>query len=159
MHFAFSSTFPKNLCVLLLVGSLIGCHRAPKDAAELQRELPRIYVGELRLQGQAEPVRLRVTPHNFSPRDANVLEFNGVQYALLDAHGSTLTEGDASIVGTITLPGLEVRLENIGNLANGEDLVKTGSFKGKLDGDLQSGEAEWATSLGQRGTLKVHAQK
>ena len=148
-----------GLCALLLASSLAGCHRAPKNSAELQRELPRIYVGELHFQGQAEAMRLRVTPHNFSVRDDKVLEFNGVEYSVLDRQGGVQTQGDANLTGTITLPGLEVRLESVGNLSNGDELVKTGSFQGKLSDDLQTGEAEWTTGLGQKGSLKLHAEK
>ena len=159
MNFPIPTAIRAAVCAVLFATSLTGCHQAPKNSAELQRELPRIYVGELHLQGQAEAMRLRVTPHNFSVRDDKVLEFNGVEYAVLDRQGGVQTQGDANITGTITLPDLEVRLENVGNLANGDDLVKPGSFKGKLRDDLQTGEAEWTTGPGQKGSLKLHAEK
>ena len=151
------AVFAASLLASIL--GLTGCHRAPQNAAELRRDLPRIYVGEFRLQGQTEPLHLRVTPHNLTERDTKVLEFNSVQYAVLDAHGNVQTEGDADIRGTISLPGLEIRLENIGNLSGGEDLIKPGSFQGKLSGDLQTGEADWTSGYGQKGHLKMQAEK
>ncbi len=150
---------PLTLCLGMLASLLAGCHHAPQTAAELRRRMPGTFTGEIRMQGQSEPMHLRITPHDFTERSAQVLEFNSVQYAVLDAHGGVQNEGDAGIRGTITLPGLEVRLESMGDSGSGEDLVKPGSFQGKLSDDLQSGEANWTTSLGQSSHLKVEAMK
>ncbi len=143
------------LCLLVLAG----CHRAPQTSAELRKGLPRQFTGEIYVQGQSEPLRLRITPHDFTERDSRVLEFGGVRYAVLDARGGVQSEGDASLTGTITLPGLEVRLEGAGNLGEGGDFVKAGTFQGKLSEDLQTGEASWTTGYGQAGRLKVEAVK
>ena len=154
-RFALSSSLAAALCLSLLTG----CHRPPETAAELRRRMPGSYIGEIRLVGQSQSMRLRLTPHNFVERDTKVLEFNSVQYALLDARGTLQSEGDASLRGTITLPGLDVRLESLGEREGGEDLVKPGTFQGKLSGDLQSGEADWTSGLGQKNYLKLEAAK
>ncbi len=125
---------------------------------ELRQRLPGTYVGEMHLRGQTEAMRLRITPHNLTERSDQVLEFNSVQYAVLDAHGGLQTEGDASIRGTITLPGLEVKLESMGDLS-GEEFIKANSFQGKLSGDLQTAEASWTSTYGQSGHLKAEAAK
>ena len=149
----------RSLSFILLVGLLAGCHRAPQTVVELRQQLPGTYAGEIHLQGQSEAMRLRITPHNLSERSARVLEFNSVQYAVLDARGALQTEGDASIRGTITLPGLEVRLESMGNSSAGEDFIKAGSFQGKLSDNLQTAEADWTTGYGQKGHLKAEAAR
>lgn len=150
---------PLIAATLLAFSFLAGCHRPTQTSAELRQRMPGAFIGELRLLGQPEPMRLRLTPHNLIERDAQTLEFNSVQYALLDAHGGLQTEGDASVRGTITLPGLEVKLEDVGERAGGEDLVKPGSFQGKLSADLQSGEADWTSGLGQKNHLKLEAAR
>lgn len=148
-----------SLWLILLSGLLAGCHRAPQTVAELREHLPGTYVGEIHLQGRTEAMRLRITPHSLTERSAQVLEFNSVQYAVLDPHGALQTEGDASIHGTITLPGLEVRLESVRDSSAGEDFIKARSFQGRLSDDLQTAEADWTTSYGQKGHLKAEAAR
>ena len=132
-----------------------GCHRAPQTAAELQKSLPHEYQGELRLQGEQTPRKITVGPHDFTVVDEHTLEFNRVHYQL-PAGG----EGDANVRGSISAPGLIIRVESLSGTADvdGGDVLKPGTFQGKLSGDLQKMDATWKTGFGQTVTLSVEAE-
>jgi hypothetical protein len=133
-----------TLCAILFAA---GCHRTPETAAELAKALPRAFAGELHLQGDTQ-----------ARRSARVLEFNRVDYQLQDEQGAPTSSGQARIRGTITLPGLDIRLEALGpDFSGGEDAIRPETFSGKLSGNLQSFDAEWSTGLGQKATLTMQA--
>jgi hypothetical protein len=144
-----------TLCAILFAA---GCHRTPETAAELAKALPRAFAGELHLQGDTQARRIRVEARELSVRSARVLEFNRVDYQLQDEQGAPTSSGQARIRGTITLPGLDIRLEALGpDFSGGEDAIRPETFSGKLSGNLQSFDAEWSTGLGQKATLTMQA--
>lgn len=142
----------------MLCGLLAGCHHAPQTAAELQTSLPHQYRGELHLQGEQQSRKIVVEPRDFTVRDAHLLEFSHVRYQLL-AGSEVLADGDAQIRGTISAPGLAIRVENVAGTADvdGGDALKAGTFQGTLSSDLQKLEATWQTGFGQSATLKAQA--
>ncbi len=141
------------MCGLLLAA---GCHRPPQTAAELAKALPATFSGEVQLQGETQPRPIRLEPRELSVRGEHVLEFNRVDYHLLDARGAVMTEGEARIRGTIAAPGLQIQLEVVGAEGGSEEAVRPETFSGKLSADLQALEAEWSTSLGQKAKLTAH---
>ena len=134
---------------------LAGCHRAPQTAAELQQNLPHQFKGDILVQGSSEPHHLVVEPHEISVRNEHLLEFNKVPCQIL-AGSEVLTEGDAGIRGTISVPDLEIRVESTSD-AEGGDAMKPDTFKGRLSADLRTATAEWTGGMGQKVTLKVTA--
>jgi hypothetical protein len=133
-----------------------GCSRAPRNAAELAKALPEAFTGELHIEGETQPHHIRLEARELSVRSEHVLEFNRVDYQLKDGQDDPGAEGEARIRGTITAPGLEVRLEMPGT-GFSEDVVRPETFTGKLSGDLQSLDAEWSNGLGQKAHLKLQA--
>ena len=91
---------------------LSGCSRAPQTAAELQKQLPPQYQGELRLQGETEAHRLVIEPHNFNVRDPRHLEFNQVRYQFFTGNSVT-AQGEANIRGVISTPDLAIRIDEV----------------------------------------------
>ena len=152
-RFPLSALIPHPSSLILLF-FLSGCHRAPQTAAELQGKLPRQFRGDILLQGDAQPHHLVVEPHDFSVKDARLLEFNRVRYQVL-AGGEVMAEGDAAIRGTISTPDLEIHIEQAD--ADGGDAMKPDTFKGHLSADLRTAEAAWTGGLGQPMKLKVTA--
>ena len=146
--------FLRSFCIVVLGVFLVGCHRAPRTAAELQAALPHQFRGDILMQGTTEPHTLVVEPHEWSVRDEHLLEFNKVHYQIV-AGGESMAEGDADLRGTISVPDLVIRIERAGDA--GGEAVKTDTFKGQLSADLHTATAEWASELGQRMTLKVTA--
>jgi hypothetical protein len=150
--------------VLIFTGAMVAalalsaCQRAPQTAEDLRQRLPRRFAGEVHWQGSTESQRVRIEPRELSARDAHLLEFNGAYVYLLDPQGGVLSEKSAAVRGTISAPGLEVRIEELGAPAGGEDLLKRGSFSGKLSDDLQSAEAAWMSGFGNKGSLKLKAE-
>ena len=146
------------IAVVVCSGLVAGCHRAPQTAAELQKALPHQYRGEIHVQGEQQARKIVIEPHDLTVVDPHLLEFNRVRYQLL-AGNEVGGAGDAAIRGTISAPGLVIKLEGVGN--GGEfdagDVLKAGTFEGKLSGDLQTLEAKWQTGFGQGVTLKVEA--
>ncbi len=132
-----------------------GCQRAPQTAAELQRNLPHQFKGDVLVQGSTEPHHLIVEPHEVSVRNEHLLEFNKVRYQIL-AGSEVLTEGDAGIRGTISVPDLEIRVESATDNES-SDAMKPDTFKGQLSADLRTATAEWSSGMGQKVTLKVTA--
>ena len=130
------------------------CHRGPRTAAELQAQLPHQFRGEIRLQGETQTHPLVIEPHDFNVRNAQLLEFNGVRYQVLTG-SQVIAEGDAGIRGTISAPGLEIRVESV--TGAGEGAVKADTFEGHLGGGLRTGEAAWTNDLGQRVRLELKA--
>ena len=148
--FAAFYLLPSAFCLLFT-----GCHRAPQTAAELQQNLPHQFKGDVLMQGSTEPHHLIVEPHEISVRNEHLLEFNKVRYQIL-AGSEVLTEGDAGIRGTISVPDLEIRVENTSD-GESNDAMKPDTFKGQLSADLRTATAEWASGMGQKVTLKVTA--
>jgi hypothetical protein len=143
------------ICALLLAG---GCQRTPQTAADLEKALPQAFAGELHLQGETEPQRIRVEARELSIRSEHVLEFNRIDYRLQDAPGEPSSEGQARIRGTITAPGLEIRLEKLGSeFTGGEDAIRPETFTGKLSANLKTLDAQWSTALGQQEKLTMQA--
>ena len=138
---------------------LSGCSRAPETAADLQKQLPHQYQGELYLQGEVDGHRLVIEPHNFNVRDLQHLEFNQVRYQFFNG-GSVAAEGEANIRGVIATPALGIEVEEI-TAGTGEgssgDAMKLGTFQGKLSKDLQALDATWTTGFGQNVKLTVKA--
>ena len=142
-----------SFCLLPSAFCLSGCHRAPDTAAELQRQLPRQFRGEMRWAGDAQPHPLVIEPHELSVRGPHLLEFNKVRYQVLGG-GEALASGDASIRGTISTTELEIRVEEA---SDSGDAIKADTFKGHLSADLQTAECEWTNGLGQPMKLKITA--
>jgi hypothetical protein len=143
------------ICALLLAG---GCQRTPQTAADLEKALPQAFAGELHLQGETEPQRIRVEARELSIRSEHVLEFNRIDYRVRDDQGGPGSEGEAHIRGTITAPGFEIRLESLGpDVAGGGDAIRLETFSGKLSGNLQALDAEWSTGFGQKAKLTMQA--
>ena len=149
------TTTPRKILLLVLPLLLAGCHHAPQTAAELQQNLPHQFKGDVLMQGSREPHHLIVEPHEISVRNEHLLEFNKVRYQIL-AGSEVLTEGDVGIRGTISVPDLEIRVENASDAENGE-AVKPDTFKGQLSADLHTATAEWTSGIGQKVTLKATA--
>jgi hypothetical protein len=143
----------------LLVSLLGGCHRPPpQTAAELQDRLPHRFIGEIRWQGETQGQRLRIETRELAPRDEHLLAFNGVRVYLMDPQGGILSEHAPGVRGTISAPGLEIRIEELGSIG-GEGLFKPGSFSGKLSNDLQSVEGAWKSEYGgSGGKLQLKAE-
>lgn len=135
-----------------------GCSRAPQSAAELLNRMPRQYTGEVHLQGEAEAQPVRIETRQLAARSEHLLEFNGVNVVLLNSNGAVLTEHGFGSRGTISAPGLEIKLEDLG-APEGSDMFKAGTFAGKMSGDLQTVAAEWTTSFGTKGSMKLKAVK
>ena len=135
---------------------LSGCSRAPQTAAELQKQLPPQYQGELRLQGETEAHRMVIEPHNFNVRDPHHLEFNQVRYQFFTGNSVT-AQGEANIRGVISTPDLAIRIDEITGAEGSSDAVKAGSFQGSLSKDLREVDAAWLTGFGQGAKLKAKA--
>ena len=150
-----------SVCGLLLTVFCLlsdGCSHVPETAAELQKQLPKQYQGELHLQGEADTHRIVIEPHNLNVRDAHHLEFNQVRYQFFNG-SSVAAEGEASIRGVISTPALGIEVEEI-SAGTGEgngDAMKLGTFQGKLSKDLQIIDATWMTGFGQNVKLTVKA--
>ena len=140
---------PFTFCLLLS-----GCSRAPQTAAELQRQLPSQYQGELHLQGETDSHRLVIEPHNLNVRDPHHLEFNQVRYQFFT--GTSLTaQGDAGLRGVISTPDLAIKIDAI--TGEGGDAMKLDTFQGSLSKNLQEVNATWTTGFGQSVKLKAKA--
>lgn len=136
-----------------------GCHRGPDTAADLKGALPRQFRGEVKFQGDPNPHTLVVEPHDFTVRSAHLLQFDRVRYQILSGGSNVVTEGDAGIRGTISAPGLDIRIEEVTDAAEvgGGEVIKADTFKGSLSADLRTADAAWTTGLGQEMKLKVMA--
>jgi hypothetical protein len=141
------------VCAMLLAA---GCRRAPQTAAELSKALPPAFAGDVHLQGDTEVRRLRIEARELSIRSEHVLEFNRVDYQVLDARGATSSAGEVRIRGTITAPGFDIHLETVAG-GGGDDAIRPETFTGKLSGNLRSLDAEWSTGLGQKVRLTMQA--
>ncbi len=141
-------------CLLLLALSS-ACQRTPQTAAELRDRLPKRFIGDAHWQGEPQAQPIRVQARDLTVRSEHLLEFNGVHVQVLDAQGGSTEERDAAVRGTISAPGLEIRLEEI---PGGEDMIKPDSFHGKLSPNLQTMEATWTSSFGGRGSLTLRAE-
>lgn len=148
------NSLPRVLLAAALLALATACHRPPQTAAQLLERLPRRFTGEVLLQGQSAPQAVRIESRQLAARDEHLLEFSGVNLVLLTPDGSVQAEHPAACRGTISAPGLEIRLEELGGA---EDMLKAGSFAGQLSADLQTVEATWTTSLGSKGSLKLTA--
>ena len=151
--------FLSALCLLLS-----GCSRGPATAADLQAALPRQFRGEITFQGDPQKHTLVVEPHEFKVRGTHLLEFDRVRYQILAGGSNVVAEGDAGIQGTISTPGLEIRIEEMTDTAEagGGEAIKADTFKGNLSADLHnrrrhvddgSGAGDEAQGYGDR-TLK-----
>lgn len=116
--------------------------------------MPRRFTGEVHLQGDANGQPVRIEARQLEVRGPLAVEFSGVNVVVLGADGSVQSERPAACKGTVSTPGLDIRLEELGGA---EDLLKTGTFTGKLSDDLQSLEASWTTGYGTKGSLKLKA--
>ncbi len=140
-----------GLWALLL---LQGCDRAPQTAAELRNRLPHRWRGEIRAPGEGSGGSIGIELRELTVRSEHVLEFNRVRYQMF-AGDNVVAEDEVAIRGMITAPGGDIRLDEEGTEAG--EILKAGTFKGTLGGDLQSVEAAWTTGSGQAATLKLHA--
>ena len=135
---------------------LSGCSRAPQTAAELQKQLPSQYQGELHLQGETDAHRIILEPHNLNVRDPHHLEFNQVRYQFFS--GTSLTgQGDANIRGVVSTPDLTIKIDELNAGEGSGDAMKLGTFQGSLSKDLKVIDAAWTTGFGQNVKLKVTA--
>ena len=132
-----------------------GCTRAPQTAAELQKQLPPQYQGELHLQGETDSHRIVIEPHNLNVRDPHHLEFNQVRYQFFTGNSLT-TQGDASIRGVISTPDLAIKIDEINGDGSG-DAMKLSTFQGSLSKNLKEVNATWTTGFGQSVKLKAKA--
>ena len=158
-HYFMMNTLKTRAVAAVMFCCLVaGCQRAPQTAADLQKSLPPQYRGELRIQGEQQARKIVVEPHDFTVLDEHTLEFNRVRYQLL-AGNEVGGAGDAQIRGTISAPGLVVRVDSLSGSADveGGDALKAGTFQGKLSSDLQKLDATWKTGYGQTVTLEVQA--
>ena len=139
--------------------SFSACHRGPGTAAELEATLPRQFRGEVKFQGDPQPHTLVVEPHDFTVRSAHVLQFDRVRYQILAGGSNVVAEGDAGLRGTISTPGLDIRIEQVTDAAEagGGEVIKADTFKGSLSADLHTADATWTSGLGQEMKLKVTA--
>lgn len=147
---------PWRLMGLMLTLAVGACQRAPQNATELMSRLPRQFTGEAQMQGDTGGSRVRIDLREFAVRSEHVLEFTGVNLAQLGANGVVLNERYVPCRGTIGAPGFQIALEDLG-APGGEDILKVGTFTGKLSGDLQTAEAGWTTAFGTKGSLKLKA--
>ena len=134
---------------------LSGCSRAQQTAAELQKQMPPQYQGELHLQGETDSHRIVIEPQNFNVRDPHHLEFNQVRYQFFT--GTSLTaQGDANLRGVISTPDLAIKVDAITGEGAG-DAMKLDTFQGSLSKDLKAVDATWTTGFGQNVKLKAKA--
>ena len=156
MQLAWKRTFPA-FCLLSAAFclSLAGCSHPPETAAELQKALPTQYRGELHLQGETDPHRLVLEPRDLSIKDTQTLEFKQVRYQFFTGN-NVAAEGDVNLRGTISTPDLMIHLDELPT--EGGDMLKPGTFQGKLSKDLKEGEASWTTSFGQNVRLKMKSE-
>ena len=136
---------------LLLLPS---CQRAPRNAAELRDRLPRKWEGEVHLQGESAGHKIAIDLRELTVRSEHVLEFNRVRYQF-SAGGEAVADNELALRGTITAPGGAIRLDEEGTEAG--DVLRSGSFTGRLAGNAQSVEAQWTTGDGQTATIKLRA--
>ena len=150
--------FVEWIAVVVCGGFVAGCHHAPQTAAELQKSLPHQYRGQVHIQGEQQAREIIVEPHDLTVVDPHLLEFNRVRYQLL-AGSEVGGAGDVPIRGTISAPGLVIKLEKVegGGEMEAGDAFKAGTFEGRLSHDLKTLEAKWQTGFGQSVTLKVEA--
>lgn len=134
--------------------ALTACHRAPRTAAELLEKMPRRFTGEVRLQGDPDARLVRIETRQMAPRSELLLEFSGINVVTLDGNGGVQAERFVACRGTISTPALDIRLEEPGG---GEDLLKAGTFVGKLSDHLKKVEASWTTGFGAKGSLKLES--
>lgn len=139
-------------CATLLAFS--ACHHAPRTAAELLEKMPRRFTGEVHLQGDANAQPIRIEARQLATRSELLLEFSGINVVALDGNGGVQSERLAACRGTISTPALDIRLEELGGA---EDMLKAGTFTGKLSEDLKTVEASWTTGFGTKGSLKLKA--
>ena len=141
---------------LLMAVTLGACQRAPQNASELMSLLPRQFSGEVHWQGEGGVHRVRIECREFAVRSEHALEFAGVNLVQLGENGSVLNERYVPCRGVISAPGFQIKLEDLG-APGGEDMLKPGTFVGKLSEDLQTAEASWTTGFGTKGVLKLKA--
>lgn len=134
--------------------ALSACHHPPRTAAELLEKMPRRFTGEVHLQGDTSTQPVRIEARQLATRSELLLEFSGINVVALDGNGSVQSEHLAACRGTISTPALDVRMEELGGA---EDVLKAGTFIGKLSDDLQTVEASWTTGFGTKGSLKLKA--
>ncbi len=148
----------KTILTIICCCLLAACHRAPQTAADLWNKLPRKYQGELHVQGEPQARQIVIEPLQMLVRDTHLLEFGRVRYQF-SASGEVGATGEAQIRGTISAPGLIINVESLtgGGDVDGGDVLKAGTFQGKLSSDLQKLEATWKTGFGQNITLEVQA--
>ena len=144
---------PSAFCLLFS-----GCSRAPQTAAELQKQLPSQYQGELRLQGETEPHRLVLEVHNFNVRDPHHLEFNQVRYQFFTGNNVT-AQGDANIRGVVSTPDLAIRIDEVNAGEGSGDAMKLDTFQGDLSKNLEQLHATWTTGFGQNVKLMATGKK
>ncbi len=106
------------------------------------------------MQGDASPQAVRIEARQLATRSALLLEFSGVNVVMLNGSGAVQSEHAAACRGTISTPDLDIRIEDIGGA---EDILKAGTFTGKMSADLQKVEASWTTNFGTSGSLKLTA--
>ncbi len=109
--------------------------------------MPRRYGGELHVQGETTTRTLNVELLDLKVRDAHRLEFNRIAYEVSGGDEGA-HKGEAPVKGTISAPGGEIVIEDFGGEGGG-DALKSGSFQGKLGGDLKTVDAKWKTGFDQ----------
>ncbi len=126
---------------------LPSCSRSPQTAAELFDQMPRHYGGELHIQGETAARTLNVEVLDLKVRDTHLLEFNRIAYDISGGDEGA-HKGEAPVRGTISAPGGEIVIEDAGGVGGG-DLLKAGSFQGKLGGNLKTVDVKWKTGYDQ----------
>ena len=145
------------VCLVPLAFALFNsCSRAPQTAAELFDRMPRRFGGELHVQGDTAARTLNVEVLDLKVRDPHLLEFNRIAYEVSGGDEGA-HRGEAPIKGTISAPGGEIQIEDASS-AGGGDLLKTGSFHGKLEGDLKTVDANWKTAFDQSVSFQAKAR-
>lgn len=140
----------------LVALSLAACSRGPQTAVEAKAALPRAFDGKFRIEGESGVRTVRLSTESLRVRDEHTLEFGSVRFLLLNpVDSSVLMEDSVAARGTITVPGGEVRLEEVSGAGLAAE-VRRASFTGTLAPDCQSAEASWQMD-GRPASLKLRA--
>ncbi len=152
----FPAAARRSFFLLALALAAPGCSRGPGNATEAKAKLPRFYEGSVSYDGErgffggagGGGRRVRVATDSLRVRDERTLLFERIHfYVLTPLNNDILFDETIPLRGTITVPGLEVAIENDDafnqRVAGIPAALRRDSFRGKLSADLQSVEAEW----------------
>jgi hypothetical protein len=160
---------PCTVAPWLLALLLPGCSRGPENATDAKAKLPRFYEGKVSFDGERAGGRLvRVATDSLRVRDEHTLAFERVHfYVLTPLNNEILFDETLPVRGTITVPGLDVALEEQNfnqRVAGVPTALRPGSLHGRLSTDLQAADADWLmtdpnTGQERKAVLKLKAAR